>query len=193
MMVGVMDLYLARHGETEWSLSGRHTSRTDLDLTPKGEARAAALRTALSGISFAASYSSPMRRALRTAELAGFPHPTLTDLLKEFDYGDYEGVTTAEILRTRPGWELFRDGCPGGESPAAVYERARKFVELACGAGEGATIAFAHGHILRAVAAAFLDLGIAAAARLALDTGSLSILRQGERGRVMELWNRAVR
>jgi probable phosphoglycerate mutase len=150
--------------------------------------RAAALRSRLNGISFATCYSSPMSRALRTANLAGFPHPTVTDLLREFDYGDYEGLTTAEIRSQRPGWELFRDGCPGGETPAQVYARARAFIALAT-ASPGLVIAFAHGHVLRVVAAAFLELEVAVAARLALDTAALSILSQGDHGRVLQLWN----
>ena len=135
-------------------------------------------------------YSSPLQRALRTAQLAGFEHPEVTPLLKEVDYGELEGLTMAQIQQRDPGWELYRDGCPGGESPEQVYARARRFIELATeGRTEGRAIAFAHGHILRAVAAAWIDAGIAIAARLQLDVARLNILHQGDRGRVIELWN----
>jgi probable phosphoglycerate mutase len=179
-----------RHGETEWSRSGRHTGSTDLELTAEGEERARELGRRLAGPGFATAWSSPLRRALRTAALAGFPHPVVTDLLREFDYGEYEGLTTAEIRRRRPGWELFRDGCPGGETPEQVERRAAAFVEAALSAG-GDAVAFAHGHVLRAVATAFLGLEVAVAARLALDTASISVLRTGERGRLLQLWNQA--
>ncbi|TMC10637.1 MAG: histidine phosphatase family protein, partial [Chloroflexi bacterium] len=124
-------IYLARHGETDWSLNGRHTGETDLPLTTRGEERAAALRGRLAGLHFVAVFSSPMQRARRTAELAGFPDPQVTDLLREFSYGEYEGLTSAEIRDSRPGWEIYHDGCPGGESPAEVYARAQQFLDLA--------------------------------------------------------------
>jgi probable phosphoglycerate mutase len=130
-----------------------------------------------------------MQRAQRTAALAGFPDYHVTKLLQEYDYGEYEGITTAEIKKARPDWELFRDGCPGGEAPAQVYERARRFVELVEERREGTVIAFAHGHILRTVAAAWLHEPVLLAARLSLDTAALCLLREGDRGRVMQLWN----
>jgi probable phosphoglycerate mutase len=130
-----------------------------------------------------------MQRAQRTAALAGFPDYQVTPLLQEYDYGEYEGTTTAEIKKKRPDWELFRDGCPGGETPAQVYTRARAFVDLVEKRREGAVIAFAHGHILRAVATAWLAEPVLLAARLSLDTAALCLLREGERGRVMQLWN----
>jgi probable phosphoglycerate mutase len=187
------DLYLARHGETEWSLSGRHTGSTDLALTSRGEERARALASRFHGIHFDAVYSSPMQRARRTAELAGFPHPDITDLLREVDYGRYEGLTTAQIRESDPGWELYRDGCPGGETPAQVYARAQAFIDLATGAGAQRALAFAHGHILRAVAVAWIGAGIEVAAGLYLDVATLSILRadNGGHGRVIALWNAA--
>ena len=178
-----------RHGATEWSQGGRHTgSRTDLPLLPEGEDRARALREVLHKQSFTAVFTSPLRRAAETAALAGFPEAERTDLLVEYDYGDYEGLTTAEILARQPGWDLFRDGCPGGESPADVINRAERFLELAGGRG-GRVIAFAHGHILRAVAVAWLGLGAAVASSLDLGTASLSILAGGTRGRQLRLWN----
>ena len=132
-----------------------------------------------------------MRRARRTAEIAGFHGPHVTELLREFDYGQYEGLTSAEIQATRPGWEIFHDGCPGGESPAHVYSRAQRFIELAIeAAGDGGSVlAFAHGHILRAVAVAWLSLDIVAAAGFRLDVATLSRLAATDRGRELALWN----
>ena len=135
-------------------------------------------------------YSSPMRRALRTAELAGFSPPEVTDLLREVDYGRYEGLTTEQIHEQHPDWELYKDGCPGGETPSEVYTRASAFVDLATSrqAG-GAAIAFAHGHILRAVAVAWISADITLAARLQLDVATLSLLSVTDRGRLIGLWN----
>ena len=183
-----LDLYLARHGETEWSRSGQHTGRTDLPLLPEGEARARQLGDRLRGIHFDAVYSSPLERARRTAELAGFPAPEVTPLLAEYDYGQYEGLTSDQIHALQPDWELFRDGCPGGETPAQVYARAGAFVELAT-SRPGAAIAFAHGHILRAVTCAFLSRDITLGSQLSLDTAALCLLREGDRGRVLQAWN----
>ena len=143
----------------------------------------------LSGLTFDAVFSSPLQRAWRTAEIAGFPDPQLTLLLREFDYGEYEGITTREIHERRPGWELFKDGCPGGETPAQVYARALEFISLCEDAG-GRVVAFAHGHILRAVAVAWLGLDITVAAALPLDVATLSRLQQdSEHGRLLTLWN----
>lgn len=134
-----------------------------------------------------------MLRARRTAELAGFPQPDITDLLREVDYGRYEGLTTAQIRESDPGWELYRDGCPGGETPVQVYARAQAFVEIAAGVRPGRVLAFAHGHILRAVAVAWIGAGIQVAAGLYLDVATLSILRADDEGhgRVIALWNAA--
>jgi broad specificity phosphatase PhoE len=155
---------------------------------PEGERRARALRAVLARHRFDAAFTSPLRRAARTAELAGFPGAERTDLLLEYDYGDYEGLTTAEIQARRPGWDLFRDGCPGGETPAQVVARAERFDRLAESRGER-VIAFAHGHILRAVAVAWLGLGGAAASSLDLGTATVSILTGSARGRLLQLWN----
>jgi probable phosphoglycerate mutase len=132
-----------------------------------------------------------MQRATRTAALAGFPHPQISDLLKEADYGDYEGLTTPEIQASRPGWELYRDGCPGGETPAQLYARALAFIELATRGGEGRALAFSHGHILRAIGVAWIGVAIGHAAGLQLDVATLSIIRDSERGRAIALWNAA--
>ncbi|HEX6487859.1 MAG TPA: histidine phosphatase family protein [Candidatus Dormibacteraeota bacterium] len=183
-----MELWLARHGATEWSESGRHTGRTDLPLLPAGEARARELGTIVAGREFTSVFTSPLRRAEQTAELAGFAGAERTDLLREFDYGDYEGLTSAQIEELNPGWQLFRDGCPGGESPDQVLARATSFTELAAARG-GRVLAFAHGHVLRAVAVAWLGLGTGAAGLLELDTATLSILVDGSRGRQLRLWN----
>jgi broad specificity phosphatase PhoE len=132
-----------------------------------------------------------MQRARRTAELAGFTHPQVTDLLREFDYGEYEGLTSAEIRASRPSWEIYHDGCPGGESPAEVYARAQQFLDLAVSAaGDGGNvIAFAHGHILRAVVVAWMTLDVTAAAEFRLDVATLSQLATTDRGRELALWN----
>jgi broad specificity phosphatase PhoE len=135
-----------------------------------------------------AVYSSDMQRARRTAELAGFPDPIVTPLLRELDYGEFEGITTAEIRRRQPDWDLFRDGCPGGETPDQVYARAQAFFSLLEGK-EGAVAAFSHGHFIRTLAVAWVGLAIIAADRLALDTGAVSVLIEGDRGRLLRRWN----
>jgi broad specificity phosphatase PhoE len=183
------ELWLVRHGETAWSRDGRHTGRTDVPLTEAGERRARELRATLAGRRFAAVYTSPMLRARRTAELAGFGDAVVTPLLREYDYGEYEGLTTAEIERARTGWELFHDGCPGGETPAQVYERARRFCELAA-AAPGDVLAFCHGHVSRAIAVAFLRWPVELAADFAsLDAGRFGVLLSGGRGNLLRAWN----
>lgn len=184
-----LEIYLARHGETEWSASGRHTGNTDIPLTPPGEERAAALRPRLASLRFDVVYSSPMQRALRTAELAGFASPKVTDLLREVDYGEYEGKTSDEIHAANPSWEIYEDGSPGGETPAQVYARAQAFIALAAQSG-GRVLAFAHGHILRAVGAAWIRADITVATGLALDVATLSVLRD-DGHRMITLWNSA--
>jgi probable phosphoglycerate mutase len=139
-------------------------------------------------MTFSTVYSSPMQRALKTAELAGFPHPQVTPLLKEFDYGDYEGLTSEQIKERNPGWDLYRDGCPGGETPAQVYTRAQDFLGLAA-AASGPVLAFAHGHILRAVAVAWMALDITSASRLLLDVATINRLVEDSHGRELAMWN----
>ena len=187
-----LDLYLARHGSTAWTHTGQHTGRADLPLLPEGEEQARRLGAHLRGIEFGAVYSSDKQRALRTAELAGFDRPQVTPLLHEYDYGEYEGLTTAEIRRTRPGWQIYVDGCPGGETPAQVYSRARTFLAGLSGL-EGAVLAFSHGHFLRVLAVAWVGFDVTAAAGLALDEAATCVLRDGARGRVIERWNWAER
>jgi broad specificity phosphatase PhoE len=168
--------YLARHGETEWTVTRRHTSRTDVALTPAGEEQARALGVELAGVSVDRVVSSPMDRALSTARLAGFgDRVTPTDALLELDYGQYEGLTTAEIRARRPGWDLFRDGCPGGETVSDVARRLKPLL-AALSEVEGNVILFGHGHGLRVLAATFLGLEAEAARHLFLETGSISIL-----------------
>jgi len=129
-----------------------------------------------------------MQRATRTAELAGFPTPRLTALLREVDYGEYEGMTTRAIRETRPDWELYKDGSPGGDSPAQIYARSLAFIDLASGAC-GRVLAFSHGHFLRAVAIAWMKLDVEAASTLDLDVATLSRLRDDQRGRLLSMWN----
>lgn len=157
-------------------------------MTKHGEEEAAQLGTRLAGVHFDVVYSSPLQRATRTAEIAGFPQHRVTPLLREVDYGDYEGITTKTIHGSQPGWELYQDGCPGGETPEQIYARAQEFIALAEGSG-GRVLAFAHGHILRAVAVAWMSLDITAAARLLLDVATLSVLRHDEHGRLLAIWN----
>lgn len=183
-----LELYLARHGETEWSLSGQHTGRTDLPLTREGEKKAASLRGRLEKIHFDAVFSSPLQRARRTAQLAGFPDPQVTALLREVDYGEYEGSTTGAIHESQPDWELYKDGSPGGETPAQIYARAVAFITLASAVNER-VLAFSHGHFLRAVAIAWMGLDIKAASTLYLDVATLSLLRNDDHGRVLAMWN----
>ena len=130
-----------------------------------------------------------MQRALHTAELAGFEHPQVTALLKEFDYGSFEGLTTTQIRESDPGWDLYRDGCPNGESPAQVDARARQFIDLATSRGVGRALVFGHGHMLRAIAVAWIGADITVATHLQLDVATLSILRDADHGRVIALWN----
>ena len=169
-------LYLARHGETEWTVTRRHTSRTDVLLTPRGEEQALALGSALAGVEFDRVLSSPMTRALATARLAGFGERVeRVDALREFDYGEYEGLTTSQIRAKRPDWDLFRDGCPGGETAAQVAKRVRPLLDE-ISASDQRVVLFGHGHGLRILAATYLGLEPASARHLFLDTGSLSVL-----------------
>ena len=184
-------VYLARHGETAWTISGQHTGLTDLPLTPVGENNAKKLGHALKGLSFARVFSSPLRRASQTCELAGFRASVefLHDLV-EWDYGKYEGRTSAEILAERPDWELFRDGCPGGESPEQVAARADRVVDLVRSV-PGNVLLFSSGHFLRMLAARWVGIDIVDARSLMLSTASLSVLGyEGSLARpAIRLWN----
>jgi probable phosphoglycerate mutase len=168
--------YLARHGETEWSREGRHTGLTDLPLTEQGERNAQRLRERLTGLLFAKVLTSPLQRARRTSELAGFGGVAEVDPdLVEWNYGDYEGIRTDEIRANQPGWELFRDGCPNGESPADVAARADCAVARVR-AIKGNVLIFSSGHFLRVFAARWLGLEPITGKYLMLDTTSVSAL-----------------
>jgi broad specificity phosphatase PhoE len=182
--------YVARHGETAWSLSGQHTGLTDLPLTEVGEWNARRLQDALAGLTFAKIFSSPLRRARRTCELAGFGSraEVVRDLV-EWDYGDYEGRRSVEIRMERPDWELFRDGCPGGESPQQVAERADRVVDLVRSVS-GNVLIFSSGHFLRMLAARWTGIDTFAARTLMLSTASLSVLGyEHPRQPAIQLWN----
>lgn len=183
------DLWLIRHGETEWSLSGKHTGRTDVPLTPRGESAAGELAGKLGGHEFALVLTSPLQRARRTCELAGFGgvagiEPNLT----EWDYGTCEGRTTAEMRRETPGWTLFRDGAPGGETIAQVAARADAVIRRALQA-DGDVALFAHGHILRVLTAGWLGLAPDAARLFALGTAGVAVLGYEHETRVIARWN----
>jgi len=169
-------VYLARHGETAWSLSGQHTGRTDLPLTERGERNARALGERLRGLTFAKVFTSPLQRAARTCELAGFGSAAEIDPdLVEWDYGQYEGRRSAEIQVERPDWQLFRDGCPGGESPGQIGARADRVVGRVR-AVKGDVLVFSSGHFLRVLAARWLGLDAAGGRYFLLSTASLSTL-----------------
>ncbi len=180
---------MVRHGETEWSLSGQHTSRTDLPLTDDGRKRAAALTDVLSDYSFSLVLSSPLRRALETCQIAGFGEIVeLDDDLREWDYGEYEGLTTPQIRETRPDWNLWRDGCPDGESPPDVGARAdRALARLA--SADGDALAFAHGHILRVLTARWAEMEVAEGARFKFGAGAIGVLGHERDTRAIERWN----
>jgi probable phosphoglycerate mutase len=180
-------IVVVRHGETEWSLSGRHTGTTDLALTEAGTRSAAALAAILPGGPYALVLSSPLQRAWQTCELAGFSAEVERDL-REWDYGDYEGLTTPEIRAARPDWNLWRDGCPGGESPADVAARADRVIAR-CATVGGDALLFAHGHILRILTARWIGLDAAGGARLALEPAAFGVLGHERDTRVVERWN----
>ena len=184
-------LYLGRHGETAWTLSGQHTGRTDLPLTENGETQARALGRRLRGLVFAKVLTSPSQRAVRTCELAGFgANAEIDPDLAEWDYGEYEGRRTADILRERPDWELFRDGCPGGESPEVIGARADRAITRMRSIS-GNVLAVSSAHISRVVAARWLALPPAGGRYLVLGTASLSILgyEHNRSEPVIRLWN----
>jgi probable phosphoglycerate mutase len=184
---------LVRHGQTEWSANGRHTSRTDLDLTEIGVRQAEAVRPALAGRRFVAVLASPRRRALRTAELAGLAVSTVDDELVEWDYGDYEGLTTRQIREARPGWDLWTDGCPNGESPQQagarldrVLDRVRPLLV------DGDVALVSHGHALRVVGARWIGEPVAFGMRLSLDTATLCELGFEHDQEAVKHWNAPV-
>ncbi len=191
MSESLPEIYLARHGETAWTLSHQHTGRTDIPLTERGERNARSLGQRLRGMTFGKVLTSSLVRATRTAELAGFGSVALSDPdLMEWDYGRYDGKTTAEIREESPNWSLFRDGCPGGESVAAVGARADRVIARLRGSG-GRILLFGHGHFFRVLSARWLGLTPADGRLFFLSTAALSILGH-EHSRdesVIRLWN----
>jgi len=183
-------IYLARHGETAWTITGQHTGLTDLPLTERGEDMARRLGERLNGTRFAKVFTSPLRRAVRTCELAGFGAMAETDRdLVEWDYGQYEGRLSVDILAERPDWQLFRDGCPGGESPQQVAARADRVVERVRRVG-GDVLLFSSGHFLRVLAARWIGAEPIVAGAFMLSTASLSGLSHEHTDRpAIRLWN----
>jgi probable phosphoglycerate mutase len=184
----VNELWLVRHGATEWSEAGRHTSTTDLELLPSGEDVARSLAGRLADVGFVQVLTSPRLRARRTAELAGFPDAVVDEDLVEWDYGDYEGRTTAEIRESVPGWSVWTGATPGGETAAHVSARMDRVVARARAVG-GPTLVFGHAHGLRALAARWLELDVAEGRHLRLDTATVSVLGWERESPVILRWN----
>ena len=185
-------IWLARHGQTEWSRDHRHTGRTDVPLTPEGEEEARALREPFAAIDLDRVFCSPLGRARETCGLAGLDdRAELRDALLEWDYGDYEGIRSSEIREERPGWLLWRDGCPGGESVADVGGRADSMIAELLEI-DGTAAVFAHGHLLRILAARWLGMEPAAGQYFGLGTATLSRLGWEHDYRVIQRWNAPV-
>jgi broad specificity phosphatase PhoE len=182
------ELWLVRHGPTEWSENGRHTSVTDLPLLPRGEELARELAGPLGEQDFTLVLTSPRQRARRTAELAGFAHAEVDDDLVEWGYGEYEGVTTPEIRESVPGWTVWSHPCPGGESAEGVGARLDRVVARA-DAAEGRTLVFAHGHSLRVLTARWLGLPVRDGRLFRLDTATVSVLGHERESPVILRWN----
>lgn len=184
-------VFLARHGQTEWSITHQHTGLTDIPLTSQGEVEAKALAKRLLGETFSAVFTSPLQRARRTCELAGFGDvATVVPDLAEWDYGRYDGLTTKNIQEKHANWNIFRDGAPEGESVEQISQRADRVIQklMDC---QGQVLLFAHGHFIRVLAARWMEMSAEAGRSLALDTASLSILHHEHEGkdRVIRLWN----
>jgi broad specificity phosphatase PhoE len=186
-LVRPFEIVLVRHGETEWTRSGRHTGRTDVPLSEEGRRHARLVGRALRGRPFARVLTSPLQRAAETCRLAGFEGSVREDLV-EWDYGEFEGRTTLEIRDERPGWSLWRDGVPGGETAEDVGRRTDRVIEEVR-AVDGDTVVFAHGHLLRVLAARWLGLEPRAGRLFALDPATISILGYDRETRVIALWN----
>ena len=181
-------VWLVRHGETEWSKSGRHTSTTDLPLTAEGERIAAELKDRLARKQFDLVLTSPRQRARRTAELAGFGDAVMDDDLVEWNYGDYEGITTAEIRKKVPGWTIWDDPVPNGESPEQVAARLDRVIQRIA-AVDGDVLIFGHSHALRALTARWLELGVTEGRHFVLDTATLSVLGWERGSPAIHRWN----
>ncbi len=183
------EIYLLRHGETEWSRNGKHTGVTDVPLTEHGRATAARLKAALGKQNFAMVLSSPLQRARQTCELAGVgDKATLEPDLMEWNYGEYEGLTTKQIQQNRPGWSVFHDGCPGGETPEQVSARADRVIAK-IRAANGHVAVFAHGHILRVMAARWINLPVLFGENFLLDTATLNVLGYYYDTAALKIWN----
>lgn len=183
-------LYLVRHGQTEWSKSGQHTSYTDLDLTEQGEEQARALRTRLDPSEFGLVLASPRLRARRTAELAGFTEPEVTDDLQELNYGDYEGKTSEDIRTNHhPGWRLWFNGVPNGETADQVRERLTRVVHRVRASGVDKAICFGHGHASRVLALCWMDFPLIFGQAFPVEVASISILGREKESWAMLRWN----
>jgi broad specificity phosphatase PhoE len=188
-MTAQPEIVLVRHAETEWSRTGRHTGRTDIPLTDAGREAAVALGPRLASRRFALVLCSPLSRARETCVLAGFEAVAeYRDDLLEMDYGRYEGLTTPQIREQRPDWDLWRDGCPGGEVPADVGVRVDRVIEE-CEAASGDVLIFSHGHVSRVLAARWLRLDAAAGALLMFDAAGISVLGHEHEWRALHRWN----
>jgi broad specificity phosphatase PhoE len=183
------ELWLCRHGETEWSRDGRHTSRTDLPLTPEGEGQARRLRSRLSGVAFDVVLTSPRRRSVDTAALAGFPEAAVEPAAEEWDYGEFEGMTTAAIREKVRGWTIWTHPVPGGETADQVGDRADRVIDRVQREAETRALLFSHGHFLRVLAGRWIEQPPTAGARLVLDTGTVSVLGWERELRAIEHWN----
>ena len=184
------ELWAVRHGKTEWSAAGKHTSTTDLPLLPEGEEVAQGLRERLAGVEFAQVLTSPRLRARRTAELAGFPDAETDEDLAEWAYGDYEGITTHEIRESVPGWTIWSHPTPGGETASQVAERLDRVVARVREV-DGPTLVFGHGHALRALAARWLGEPVDVGRFFVLDTSTISVLGYERETPVLRCWNDA--
>lgn len=182
-------MWLARHGETEWTNTRQHTGTTDIRLTEHGREQARAMAPHFRGIEFGLGLTSPMHRAQETAHLVGIEAPEPDDRLMEWNYGEYEGRTTAEIQRERPGWDLWLDGCPGGEQLDDVVRRLEPLLDELRVCGESRVVLFGHGHCFRALAGSWLELGGIAGRSLVLGTASLSVMATEHGNPVIAHWN----
>ena len=187
---GVSEAVLVRHAETEWSRAGQHTGRTDIPLTDAGRAAARTLAERLPPGGFNLVLVSPLVRARETCELCGLgAHAQLREELMEWDYGDYEGLTTQQIHAQRPNWNLWRDGCPGGESPAQVGARADRVITELRNAQATAAVVFSHGHMLRVLGARWIVLEPHAGSKLGLSTGAVCVLAHEHATPILSRWN----
>jgi broad specificity phosphatase PhoE len=183
------ELWICRHGETEWSRSGRHTSRTDVPLAPVGEERAKVMGARLADVDFDLVLTSPKRRARDTAALAGYADAEVSDDVVEWDYGDYEGLTTPAIRESVPGWTIWTHPAPGGETAAQVGARADRVVERVRTAAASRALVFSHGHFLRVLGARWIGLPPSSGALFTLDTGTLSVLGWERETPAFVRWN----